>query len=140
MKYFDYIFFRIYDYLKRRKIIQNNQEAFFAMGCLFFFIFIPIVVVCGYFDIFSSVLHLTEKYELIALFSVWWFPIHYRYCVSEKITQGDYRHFRERWGNEPADIRHRRSWIILIMCIVNIILVPILPIVLSMLHHFFYSA
>ena len=59
---------------------------------------------------------------------------HYRYRVSERIKYGNYKVFREQWGNEPADIRHRRSWIILILCIANIILFPILPIILSMLH------
>lgn len=134
MKCFDYIFFRIYDYLKKRRIIQNNEEAFVVQNCVFLIVFMPIVVIGAYLHIFSSILHITEKYEYLLLFGVWWFPFYYRYRVSEKIKYGNYKIFREQWGNEPADIRHRRSWIILILCITNIFLFPVLPIVLSMLH------
>lgn len=135
MKFFDYIFYRIYNYLdvKFQKYPNvPNPADWYACAIFSFLFFMPITCVVSAQRWFDIPLHGREEWRPI--FYLILLPFCYRYLMSERIKKGNYEMFRKKWGNEPAHIRRRNSWIILIACIVNIILFPIGTILLQILH------
>ena len=136
MKFFDYIFFRIYNYLdvKFQKYPNVPNPADWYAFTIFILLFMmPLCCVLAVAQHWIDIPIKGREEWRIFHFSIG-LPFVYRYGLSERIKKGNYEIFRKKWGNEPAHIRRRNSWIILIACIVNIILFPIGTILLQILH------
>ena len=128
IRLYDYIFFQIYSYLKSKKWYKDDSEDVLALGITTLIWVIPIGM------LLANVVSDLPDYKLKTYFFLLCAPILYRYLVSPKIRKDDYKVFRDRWGNEDPKRRRRNRWIILIVCITNIIIFPIVIILLDAYH------
>ena len=126
IRLFDYIFFQIYTYLKSRKRIDGT-EAGSALSITILIWMMPIGMLLAEFNLLPDIPDYKRKTYVFLLC----LPICYHYLISPKICKDDYKVFRDRWGNEDPKRRRRNRWIILIVCITNIIIFPIVMILLD---------
>lgn len=129
MKCFDHIFFRFYSFLAPR--MHQPVADGYAVALTILLFFMPLIVsLPAYLHIEIPLPLYKQKTYALLLFS----PLIYRYIVCKKYKANNYQIFREKWSNEPANVRRRRGWLILILSITNIVVFPIVTLVLSILH------
>lgn len=134
---FDYIFWRWYCFFCKHKFFKG-MEAMDAAGMIFLLFLIPICTLLGRFTYYGWIPRIGDneyegRYIMILIFLPFYFIATYRYLFCSKIKNNDYEIFRKKWGNEPLPVRKRRKWLIIVLFIFNCIIIPIAPIVVTIL-------
>lgn len=137
VNFFDYIFWRIYIFFKTHKLAKEN-EAMLATTLLFLFIGIPLGAAWGFLSSIGILLNIGDissqpQIFTLSLTALLMSPLIYRYLCKKSIRKNDYEIFRKKWGNEPLPVRKRRKWLIIVLFIFNCIIIPIAPIVVTIL-------
>lgn len=133
---FDYIFWRWYCFFCKHKFFEG-MEAGNAFAIVFLTFAFPIFILlahCIEIGISSDSIIISTEHPwiyIIVLFLA--FLCSYRYLFCSKIKNNDYEIFRKKWGNEPLPVRKRRKWLIIVLFIFNCIIIPIAPIVVTIL-------
>lgn len=99
MKFFDYIFFRIYNYLdvKFQKYPNVPSPAdWYAAGILYLLFFMPITCIVAAQRWIDIPLHGREEWRPVIYLIA--FPFCYRYLMSKRIKKGNYEVFRKKMG------------------------------------------
>lgn len=124
-------------FFKTHKLAKEN-EAMLATTLLFLFIGIPLGATWGFLSSIGILLNIGDissqpQIFTLSLTALLMSPLIYRYLCKKSIRKNDYEIFRNKWGNEPLPVRKRRKWLIIALFIFNCIIIPIAPIVVTIL-------
>ena len=132
---FDYVFYRLYKYFSSHRFF-NGMEIIDAISTIVLTVFFPIGCIvgsiCHKLDITIFERYSAKRYWVIlGLFVVAYLPMMKRYMFNRLIAKGNFRIFRDRWGNEDMKLRKKRGWLITALIINSLVLIPLLLIVLE---------
>ena len=147
MKYIDYLFYSYFCYFERRN--KRHPKIFWgdsrldAITIIYTTLAIPMGAILGLIGIFVTPLPELPKlwfgrYSgipgiLLAIPTL--IPMVHRYYYNKKITKGNFKIFRDKWGEDPRHIRKGR--IAVIIYTVCTIVLPLLgPVILHFIYYF----
>ena len=134
MRIIDYIWWRMYTFFSSHRVFSGMEEID-ATSLLYLMICMPFAPLMGYLCRWG-LLPTTEhnRYLYIMILLPTYLPFLYRYIISRKIKANNYQAFKNKWGKESIALRKKRGWLIVLLCITNIILFPLGAILLQIFH------